>query len=98
MNVILFIRICCIKGEIDRITNSTEYNGLIYLLVNTSVKIPDPNMLNRANTPPFEVQVGKNWYEGVDAIGIDNPFGETINVIRIKFDQIDTSTVGFKFR
>ncbi|WGL60288.1 flagellin [Pigmentibacter sp. JX0631] len=85
-----------LKDEIDRITNSTEYNGSLLLIgKNAEDKIPDPMMLNRANTPPFEVQVGKNWYEGVDAMGIDNPFGRNpVNIIRIKFDQIDTSTVG----
>ena len=52
-------------------------------------------MRTRASVPPFEVQVGKNWYAGVDAMGIDDPFGRNpVNIIRIKFDQIDTSTVG----
>ncbi|KAB8038091.1 flagellin FliC [Silvanigrella paludirubra] len=87
-----------LKDEIDRITNSTEYNGSLLLVgSNAEDKIPDPKMLDRANTPPFEIQVGKNWYKGVDAQGIDDPFGRNpVNIIRIKFDQIDTSTVGLK--
>jgi flagellin len=85
-----------LKDEIDRITNSTEYNGSLLLIgQNAAKKIPDEKMLNRVNTPPFEIQVGKNWYQGVDAIGIKDPFGRNpVNIIRVKFDQIDTSTVG----
>jgi flagellin len=85
-----------LKDEIDRITNSTEYNGSLLLVgKNMRDKIPDEKMVDRANIPPFEVQVGKNWYGGVDGVGIDNPFGRNpVNIIRIKFDQIDTSTIG----
>ena len=85
-----------LKDEIDRITNSTEYNGSLLLVgKNIEDKIPDENMRSRANIPPFEVQVGKNWYAGVDAVGLDDPFGRNpVNIIRIKFDQIDTSTIG----
>ena len=85
-----------LKDEIDRITNSTEYNGSFLLIgANAHDKVPDEKMLERANIPPLEVQVGKNWYEGVDAMGIDTPFGRNpVNIIRLKFDQIDTSTVG----
>ena len=84
-----------LKDEIDRITNSTEYNGSLLLIgSNAEDKISDPKMLERANTPPFEIQVGKNWYKGVDAQGLDDPFGRNpVNIVRIKFDQIDTSTV-----
>lgn len=87
-----------LKDEIDRITNSTEYNGSLLLVgSNAEDKIPDAKMLDRANTPPFEIQVGKNWYKDVDSQGLDDPFGRNpVNIIRIKFDQIDTSTVGLK--
>ncbi|BBH53596.1 flagellin [Fluviispira sanaruensis] len=85
-----------LKDEIDRITNSTEFNGSLLLIgKDAEDKIPDKKMLERANVPPFEVQVGKNWYEGVDKPDLDDPFGRNpVNIIRIKFDQIDTSTVG----
>ncbi len=87
-----------LKDEIDRITNSTEYNGSLLLVgSNAEDKIPDAKMLDRANTPPFEIQVGKNWYKDVDSQGLDALFGRNpVNIIRIKFDQIDTSTVGLK--
>jgi len=87
-----------LKDEIDRITNSTEYNGSLLLIgANPEKKIPDEKMRDRTNVPPFEIQVGKNWYEGVDSVGLKDPFGRNpVNIIRIKFDQIDTSTVGLK--
>lgn len=85
-----------LKDEIDRITNSTEYDGSLLLIgKNINDKIPDENMAKKVNLPPYEIQVGKNWYSGVDGIDVDNPFGRNpVNIIRIRFDQIDTSTIG----
>lgn len=85
-----------LKDEIDRITMSTEYNGSLLLVGNKpGDKIPDENMLGRTNQMPFEFQVGKNWYQNVDAQGLDDPFGRNpVNVIRANFDTIDTSAVG----
>jgi len=85
-----------LKDEVDRITNSTEYNGTLLLVGNNQRdKIPDESMLAKANQSPFEFQVGKNWYKGVDGQGAPDPFGRNpVNVIRANFDQFDTSTVG----
>ena len=85
-----------LKDEIDRITMSTEYNGSLLLVgANPAEKIPDEKMVGRTNDMPFEFQVGKNWYQNVDAQGLDDPFGRNpVNVIRANFDSIDTSAVG----
>lgn len=85
-----------LKDEIDRITNSTEYNGTLLLVgKNPREKITDGEMVGKTNQAPFEFQVGKNWYKGVDAQGIEGPFGRNpVNVIRANFDQFDTSTTG----
>ena len=65
-----------------------------YLLVKMHrTKFPDPNMLNRANTPPLKCKLVK--LVKVLMLWELTPFGRNpVNVIRIKFDQIDTSTVG----
>ena len=85
-----------LKDEIDRITNSTEYNGTLLLVgSNPEGKFTDDQIVKKTNQAPFEFQVGKNWYQGVDGQGVDDPFGRNpINVIRANFDQFDTSTLG----
>jgi flagellin len=85
-----------LKDEVDRITMSTEYNGTLLLVgQNPTAKIPDEKMIGRTNEAPFEFQVGKDWYQGVDKQGVENPYGRNpVNVIRVGFDKIDTSTSG----
>jgi flagellin len=86
-----------LKDEIDRITNSTEYNGTLLLVgKNQSDKIPDSSVLRRTNNEPFEFQVGKDWYAGVDGkYDQKDRFGRNpINVIRANFQDFDTSTTG----
>jgi len=62
---------------------------------NLADKIPDGEMTKKNNKAPYEIQVGKNWYAGVDGQGIENPFGRNpVNIIRANFDQFDTSTTG----
>ncbi|MES2616074.1 MAG: flagellin [Bdellovibrionota bacterium] len=85
-----------LKDEIDRITNSTEYNGTLLLVgENPKERIADGKMFGKTNQSPFEFQVGKNWYQGVDGQGISDPFGRNpVNVIRANFNQFDTSSTG----
>jgi flagellin len=84
-----------LKDEIDRITNSTEYNGTLLLVGGNVQRLGDEKLIAKANQSPFEFQVGKNWYQGVDAQGASGPFGRNpVNIIRANFDQFDTSTTG----
>lgn len=84
-----------LKDEIDRITNSTEYNGTL-LLTGGIEGLPE-SMTKKSNIPPLEVQVGKNWTLATDSI--EEPFNEEfgrnpVNIIRLNFDKINTTTVG----
>jgi len=75
-----------LKDEIDRITNATEYNGT-RLLVGNQESL-DPSLVNRSNAYPLEIQVGKDYFGGVDEKGQANP----VNVIRIDLQNLNTNT------
>lgn len=75
-----------LKDEIDRITNATEYNGT-RLLVGNQESL-DPSLVNRSNSYPLEIQVGKDYFGGVDEKGQANP----VNVIRIELQNLNTNT------
>lgn len=75
-----------LKDEIDRITNATEYNGT-RLLVGNQESL-DPSLVNRSNAYPLEIQVGKDYFGGVDEKGQSNP----VNVIRIDLQNLNTNT------
>lgn len=75
-----------LKDEIDRITNATEYNGT-RLLVGNQESL-DPALVNRSNAYPLEIQVGKDYFGGVDEKGQANP----VNVIRIDLQNLNTNT------
>lgn len=80
-----------LKDEIDRITNTTEYNGTL-LLANGSEGLPN-EMTRKSNVPPIEIQVGKNWNASTDGSDAAGPFGHNpVNVIRVNFEKINTAT------
>lgn len=101
-----------LKDEVDRITNSTEYNGTLLLTGSNIDNVEDKDQLNlpeemtkKSNIPPLEVQVGKNWAAATDGInerkldGQGDVFNEEfarnpVNIIRLNFDKINTSTLG----
>ena len=76
-----------LKDEIDRITNSTEFNGTRLLTGNSTV--PD-EFANPEGTFPLEIQVGQNYYTEADGIDKPNP----VNIIKIDFSGINTYTEG----
>jgi len=83
-----------LKDEIDRITNSTEYNGTMLLAGG-----PDQggagseDLFKKSNMPSLDIQVGKNWYAGTDGKDASGEFGHNpVNIIRLGFDKINTST------
>lgn len=75
-----------LKDEIDRIANSTEFNGTRLLVGNAEI----PEELKSSNKFPLEVQVGKNFYEGMDAIDKQN----AVNIIKIDLSNLNAYTSG----
>lgn len=77
-----------LKDEIDRITNSTEFNGT-RLIVGASGDVPD-EVANQEGTFPLEIQVSKDYYKDADALDERNP----VNIIKINLENINTYTTG----
>ncbi len=75
-----------LKDEIDRIANSTEFNGTRLLVGNTAVA----DDMGAQPTYPLEIQVGKDYYENSDSLDQPNP----INIIKINLDNINGFTEG----
>ena len=76
-----------LKDEIDRITNSTEYNGT-RLLVGHQEGLDD-SLKNKSNAFPLEIQVGKDYFKSVDdKETARNP----VNVIRVDLQGFNTFT------
>ena len=76
-----------LKEEIDRVANSTEFNGT-RLLVGSSE--PPEGRENFANAFPLEIHVANEYYEIADGQEARNP----INIIRIDFQNINSYTHG----
>lgn len=76
-----------LKDEIDRIANSTEFNGT-RLLVGQRVMPTD--MDAAPNSFPLEIQVSKDYYSESDAIGTRNP----VNIIKVDFAELNAFTSG----
>ena len=76
-----------LKDEIDRIANSTEFNGT-RLLVGES-DMPD-EIANPPGTFPLEIQVNKDYYADVDSIDQRNQ----VNIIKIDLSKVNAFTDG----
>ncbi|MBP6217107.1 MAG: flagellin [Oligoflexales bacterium] len=76
-----------LKNEIDRIAGSTEFNGT-YLLIGSNPVFKEA--ASRANKPPLEIQVGKDYYRNMDGPKATNP----LNVIRMDLSRLNTFTDG----
>lgn len=76
-----------LKDEIDRIANSTEFNGTRLLVGNT--EMPD-DMDSRSNEFPLEIQVSKDYHVDSDALDKRNP----VNIIKINFAKLNSFTSG----
>ncbi|MBQ46512.1 MAG: flagellin FliC [Zetaproteobacteria bacterium] len=77
-----------LKDEIDRIANSTEYNGT-RLLIGRADDISG-EYDNPPDLFPTEIQVGKDYFAEADAIGDRNP----VNIIKIDFQNMNSFTTG----
>jgi flagellin len=78
-----------LKLEIDRIANSTEFNGT--RLLTGKVQLPD-DMKGNENQFPLEIQVGKDYYASADRLGEDNK--NPVNIIRLDLEALNSFASG----
>ena len=76
-----------LKSEIDRIANSTEFNGTRLLV--GQVDLPE-DMSSGANAFPLEVQISKDYYTESDSLENGNP----TNIIRIDLQNLNAYSSG----
>ncbi len=76
-----------LKDEIDRIANSTEYNGTRLLIGESDV---GDEIANAEGTFPLEIQISKDYYENADSIDERNQ----VNIIKIDLGTINAFTSG----
>lgn len=76
-----------LKSEIDRIANSTEFNGTRLLV--GQVALPE-DMQSGANAFPLEVQISKDYYTESDSLENGNP----TNIIRIDLQNLNAYSSG----
>ncbi len=76
-----------LKDEIDRIANATEFNGT--KLIVGDAQLPE-EIANAPGTFPLEIQIGKDYFNGVDAIDERNQ----VNIIKIDLGKINAYTSG----
>ncbi|RYZ93451.1 MAG: flagellin FliC [Proteobacteria bacterium] len=76
-----------VKDEIDRIATATEFNGT--RLITGKTELPD-EIANAEGTFPLEIQVGKDYYAGADAIDNRNQ----TNIIKLDLSNINAFTEG----
>lgn len=77
-----------LKDEIDRITQTTEFNGT-RLLVGDQGSVAD-ELTSTSNPYPLEIQVGKDYYLSADSAGQKNQ----VNIIRIDLQKINSQVEG----
>jgi flagellin len=76
-----------LKSEIDRIANSTEFNGTRLLVGNRDI---GEELFGDANGFPLEIQVSKDYYPQNDALTAENP----VNIIRIDLQNLNAFSTG----
>jgi len=76
-----------LKAEIDRIANSTEFNGTRLLVGKTEIA---DDMHAGENTFPLEVQIGKDYYRQSDSLEAGNP----VNIIRLDLHNLNAFSTG----
>lgn len=76
-----------LKDEIDRIANSTEFNGTRLLVGESDIS---SELANQPGTFPLEIQVGKDYFNESDALDNRNP----VNIIKVDLRNINAFTDG----
>lgn len=77
-----------LTNEIDRIANSTEFNGTRLLVGAT--EMADDLKESGGNPFPLEIQVSKDYYKNEDALDKANP----VNIIKIDLDHLNSYSKG----
>jgi flagellin len=77
-----------LKEEIDRIANSTEFNG-IRLLAGKGAELP-AELQSEEQGMPLEMQISKDYYPEADSASAESP----INIIRINLEELNAHTHG----
>jgi flagellin len=78
-----------LKDEIDRIANSTEFNGTRLIVGDTA--LPD-DIANAPGTFPLEIQVGKDYFGSSAVDGVDNR--NQVNIIKVDLSKLNAFTSG----
>lgn len=76
-----------LKSEIDRIANSTEFNGTRLLVGGRDI---GEELFGDANNFPLEIQVSKDYYPQNDSLNAENP----VNIIRIDLQNLNAFSTG----
>ncbi|NBO37308.1 flagellin FliC [bacterium] len=76
-----------LKNEIDRIANSSDFNGTKLLVGQTQLPL---ELSKDGNPPPLEIQVGTHWNQMLDGREQNNP----TNIIRIDIQDMNALTDG----
>jgi len=76
-----------LKSEIDRIANSTEFNGTRLLVGGRDI---GDELFGEANSFPLEIQVSKDYYPQNDSLNAENP----VNIIRIDLQNLNAFSTG----
>jgi len=76
-----------LKDEIDRIANSTEFNGTRLLVGEADIS---SELANQAGSFPLEIQVGKDYFNESDALDAANP----VNIIKVDLRNLNAFTDG----
>jgi len=76
-----------LKSEIDRIANSTEFNGTRLLVGGRDI---GDELFGEANSFPLEIQVSKDYYPQNDSLNAENP----VNIIRIDLQNLNSFSTG----
>jgi len=75
-----------LKSEIDRIANSTEFNGTRLLTGSTELA----GDLASDKSYPLEIQVSQDYYTGSDSLDAENP----VNIIRVDLQNLNAFSSG----
>lgn len=78
-----------LKMEIDRIANSTEFNGTRLLVGETGPDMPE-DLQTGQNPFPLEIQISKDYYPTSDSLEAENP----VNIIRVDLGGLNAYSTG----
>lgn len=79
-----------LRDEIDRVAMTTDFNGTRLLGGSQDDGVLPEKLWEGSNANPLEIQVGKDWFQGSDALGeVNNP----AHVIKLDFSDLGATTM-----